>query len=89
MSNKNDIKFKEKDNIISSNFNDNNIHEEIYPIINSNNSIHIPDIINHNIFEDININNPFLDMDEQTLYVDQITNDLKFGKPPPSPPPPE
>jgi hypothetical protein len=88
MSYKNDFELEEKENLISSNFND-NIHEEIFPIINSNNSIHIPDMIERNFFEDININNPFLDMDGQTLYLDPITNELKFGKPPSSPPPPE
>jgi hypothetical protein len=42
------LKFKEKDNLISSNFND-NMYEEIYPIINSNNSI--PDIIECNFLK--------------------------------------
>jgi hypothetical protein len=49
MSNKNDFEFEEKENFISSNFSD-NMNEDIYPIINSNNSIHIPDIINRNFF---------------------------------------
>jgi hypothetical protein len=63
------------------------MHEEIHPIINSNNSI--PDNSECNFFEEINTNNPYLDMIEEIIYVDTITNELKFGKPPPFPPPPE
>jgi hypothetical protein len=87
MFNKNDIEFEEKDNFISSNFNDNNIHKEIYLIINLNNFIQIPDMIERNFFEDININNPYLDMNEEIIYIDPITNEPKIEKPPLFPPP--
>jgi hypothetical protein len=88
MSNKNDFEFKEKDNIISNNFND-NMHEEIYSIINSNNFIHIPDIINCNFFEEININNPYLDMNGKIIYIDSITNEPKIEKSSLFSPPPQ
>jgi hypothetical protein len=79
MSNKNDFEFEEKENFISNNFND-KMHEEIYPIINSNNSIHIPDIINGNFFEEIIIHNPYLDIHEEVIYTDPITGEQKVEK---------
>jgi hypothetical protein len=47
------------------------MHEEIHPIINLSNPL--PDISEHNFFEEININNPYLDMNEKIINIDPIT----------------
>jgi hypothetical protein len=71
---------------MSNNFND-NIHEEIHPIVNLNKLF--PYNYDLNFMDKLYIYNSYPEMDGQTFYLDPITNELKFGKPPPSPLPPE
>jgi hypothetical protein len=41
------------------------------------------------LFEEIHINNSYLDMDEEIIYIDPITNEPKIEKPSLFPPPSE
>jgi hypothetical protein len=56
-------------------------HEEINPIINSNNPVlynYDPDFM-----DELYMYNPYPEFGGQTFYHDSITSELKFGKPPP------
>jgi hypothetical protein len=56
-------------------------HKEINQIINSNN----PFLYNYdpNFMDELYMYNSYPELDGQTFYHDSITNELKFGKPPP------
>jgi hypothetical protein len=86
MSDKNYLKFEQKEGLISNDF-IYNMHDEIHPIINLINPF--PDIFGSNFLEELFIYNPYPEMDRQTFYFDSITDQFKFGKPPPSSLPPE
>jgi hypothetical protein len=63
-------KFKEKENLISNNFND-NLYEKTHPIMNLIN--HFPDIYGHNFYEEILLYDPYQDMNGKIIYIDPIT----------------